>query len=749
MTSTAIQVDDMHCAACIRKVETQLRDLAFVESFSINPVRKLISVTHHASDGDFQLLQSIEALGFAPTLRRQAGASSASNKAQIKRLGIAGICMMQVMTASIGLYFGDAWGMQDSIVTLLTWASLVLCLPIVGYCALPFFASASSAWKRGMNMDVPIALAISLAFGVSVVNTLQGTGHTYYDSVAMFTFLMLASRQIDSSLKRRVSDDDRHFTAAPRTVQRLTADGAQTCAVAALQVGDQVLIAEGQRLPVDGQLLSTRAVLDESNLSGEADWVAKTRGDDLYAGTCNRGAGLECQVSALPQNSRAAQIEALADRITLVKAPLARLADRVAAWFVPSVLLLALATFVGRTLLGAPDAFSAALAVLIVSCPCALALAVPAALTAAMARLRRQGLLLTDSAVLEQIPTITAAYLDKTGTLTLPQLKLQTVEALGQLSESQCLSLAQSLQRHSSHPIARAFFDPMSPALKPALNPTSADWNLNEVVSVPGQGLKATAHLNVSKVPSKVPGKVSGEGAAVPLRIGSAEFCGLPQPNHPNVVYLATATEAPAASEGQALARFTLQMSLRPDTQSAIERLRGYNLDITMLSGDHLANCEPLAEQLGIAFAGEQSPEAKRRHLLARRAAGDRVLFVGDGINDALAFAEAEVGICTLETTDLVRARASGALLTQRLGALADLFDVSFRTRRIVYQNLLWALLYNGIAIPCAMAGLMPPWLAAAGMASSSTLVLLNATRLLTPTSAVVANPKNARGEMH
>lgn len=740
MSSTAIQVEDMHCAACIRKVEARLRDLPFVESFSINPVRKLISVTHHASDGDFQLLQSIEALGFAPILRRQAGASSASSKAQIKRLGIAGICMMQVMTASIGLYFGDAWGMQDGIATLLTWASLVLCLPIVGYCALPFFASASRAWTRGMNMDVPIALAISLAFTISVVNTLQGAGHTYYDSVAMFTFLMLASRQIDSSLKRRVSDDDQHFSIAPTTVQRLTADGAQPCAVAELQVGDRVLIAEGQRLPMDGQLLSTRAVLDESNLSGEADWVAKIRGDNLYAGTCNRGAGLECHVSALPQNSRAAQIEALADRITLVKAPLARLADRIATWFVPSVLLLALATFVGRTWFGAPDPFSAALAVLIVSCPCALALAVPAALTAAMARLRRQGLLLTDSAVLEQVPNITAVYLDKTGTLTLPQLKLQTVESLGQLSQAQCLSLAQSLQRHSSHPIARAFFDPINPALKtasePSSAPTSTSWNLDEVVSVPGQGLMATARLKLAQM--------SGEDPAIPIRIGNAEFCGLPQPNHPNVVYLATAT----ASEGQALACFTLQMSLRPDTQSAIERLRSYKLDITMLSGDHLANCEPLAKQLGIAFAGEQSPEAKRRHLLTSRAAGDRVLFVGDGINDALAFAEAEVGICTLETSDLVRARASGALLTQRLGALADLFDVSFRTRRIVYQNLLWALLYNGIAIPCAMAGLMPPWLAAAGMASSSTLVLLNATRLLTRTSSVAAHPDNVGGEM-
>ncbi len=724
MTSTAIHIEDMHCAACIHKVEARLRELPFVESFSVNPVRRLVSVIHSAKDGDFQLLQSIEDLGFEPRLRRQAGTSTASNKAQIKRLGIAGICLMQVMTASIALYFGDAWGMQDSMARLLTWASLILCLPIVGYCAVPFFASAGAALQRGMNMDVPIALAIALAFGVSLVNTLQGSGHTYFDSVAMFTFLMLAARQIDHSLKRRVGDDDQHFSEAPATVQRISFAGTQACAVNELRLGDRLLIEEGQRLPIDGQLLAVSAVLDESNLSGEADWVVKSQGDTLYAGTCNRGAGFECEVRALPQDSRAAQIEALADRITLVKAPLARLADQVATWFVPTVLLLALLTFVGHSLLGSPDAFSAGLAVLIVSCPCALALAVPTALTAAMARLRRQGLLLTDSAVLEQTPKISSVYLDKTGTLTLPRLQLQSVEALGELSEGQCLALAQSLQRHSSHPIARAFADGLvtstshTPSDLAAL--VATPWPLENVVSLAGQGLEAKGCLDPSQ-------------ARASIRIGKPQFCGLLQPNEPNVIYL--------AADGKALARFRLQVGLRRDTQTAIERLRGYQLNITMLSGDHRANCEPLAEQLGIAFAGEQSPEAKRAHLLAQREAGEHVLFVGDGINDALAFAEADVGICTLETSDLVRARASGALLTQRLGALADLFDISFRTRRVVIQNLLWALLYNGIAIPCAMAGLMPPWLAALGMASSSTLVLLNATRLLAPPAS--ANPLN------
>ena len=726
MTATAIHIEDMHCAACIHKVEARLQDLPFVESFSINPVRRLVSVTHSAKDGDFQLLQSIEALGFAPKLRRQAGTTTASNKAQLKRLGIAGICLMQVMTASIGLYFGDAWGMQASMAELLTWASLVLCLPIVGYCAVPFFVSAASALERGMNMDVPLALAIALAFGVSVVNTLQGSGHTYFDSVAMFTFLMLASRQIDSSLKRRVSDDDQLFSNAPITVQRLSAAGTEHCVVGELQVGDRVFIEEGQRLPVDARLQAHTAVLDEANLSGEADWVAKQQGDKLFAGTCNQGAGFECEVTALPEHSRAAQIEALADRITLVKAPLARLADQVATWFVPTVLLLALATFAGHSLLGSTDAFSAALAVLIVSCPCALALAVPAALTAAMARLRRQGLLLTDSSVLEQIPAITSVYLDKTGTLTLPQLQLQRVEALGEMNQAQCLALAQSLQRHSSHPIARAFASGVSlspgmaqePALPPTLQPMPEakpdPWTLEQIVSVAGQGLKAVVRFEANPA-----------DASMLLRIGNPEFCGLQHPKDPNVVYL--------TADGKALARFTLQMVMRRDTQSAIQRLRRHNLNITMLSGDHLANCEPLAEQLGIAFASEQSPEAKRSHLVAQRDAGERVLFVGDGINDALAFAEADVGICTLETSDLVRARASGALLTQRLGALADLFEVSLGTRRVVIQNLLWALLYNGIAIPCAMSGLMAPWLAAVGMACSSTLVLLNATRLLAP----------------
>ncbi len=700
MSATAIRVEDMHCAACVAKISQALERLTFVDDFQVNPVRRQIHVSHHAADGDFQILQSIEALGFKPILKQQGNnGDAAERRARIKRLGIAGICMMQVMMASLAIYFGDFWGMDAHARSLLAWAAGIFCLPIIGYSATPFFRSARRALDQGMNMDVPIALAIALAFSVSVFNLFTDRPGIYFDSVAMFTFLLLGARHIDAALRQKVSADDRLFAHAPKTVQRLVGTSAQTCALDRIAAGDRLLIAEGELIPADALLIDAQAMIDEASFSGEADWVYKHSGERLYAGTYNRGAAFVCRALGQANDSRAAQIERLADHISLAKAPLAKLADRIAGWFVPAILIAAAATTLGWWMAGSERALSAGLAVLIVSCPCALALAIPAALSAAMAQLRRQGILLTDSSILELTPQITELCFDKTGTLTLPELKLLETQVLGHMSERDCLALAAQLQSYSSHPIARAFGNAQERASNQGLN-----FALSGAQVSAGQGVSALL-------------------ATEPLKIGTPEFCGLEQVAEPGSVYLSLA--------GRALARFRLGAEVRPDTKAAITRLRDAGLHITMLSGDQIATCADLATTLGIDFAGALRPEDKRNSVREQRQSGAKVMFIGDGINDSLAFSEADVSIATLETSDLVRAKAGATLLTSRIGAIADLFETSHRARAVVQQNLAWAALYNLIAIPSAIAGLMPPWLAAVGMASSSTIVMLNAVRLL------------------
>lgn len=710
MSSTAIAIDDMHCAACVRKIRGALGELPFVQGMAVNPVRRQVHVQHNQADGDFQLLAAIEALGFHPRLARQAARDGkAARRAQLKRLGVSGICMMQVMMATTAIYFGDHWGMEAGTRMLLRWALLVFSLPIALYAAVPFYRSALASLRQGINMDVPIALAISISFGVSVWNLMTGTAHLYFDSVAMFTFLMLVARHVDGALKTAISTDDERFAAPPGEVSRWNGQDWVAAPVATIVPGDRLRIDEGAALPVDAELTDAKAQLDEAALTGEADWITRHRGDPLFAGTFNRGARLECRALAPADRSRAAQIHRLAEQVALSRSPLARLADRVAGVFVPVVLALAAITTAGWTLLGAPAPLQAGLAVLIVSCPCALALAVPAALSASMANLRRQGLLLTDSAVLEEVPRITQLYFDKTGTLTLPTLSIRHRLLLADWADPECLALARALQAHSTHPIARAFAASGAEPQQPLA--------LTDVETVTGRGIRGTF-----------------EGQEV--RMGQADFCGMDTPPSTTGIYLTIAARP--------LACYELGSAPRADLAETIDRLRRQGVEITLLSGDREEACQAIAAPLNMSWVAGLSPEQKLAHLEAHRGAKDRALFVGDGINDGPAFAAADIAVATLETSDLVRSQADATLLSSRLAPLADLFEMSRRCRRVMVQNLLWAASYNLIAIPSAMAGAMPPWLAAIGMATSSVLVLLNATRLL----SAPARPR-ARSPVH
>jgi Cu2+-exporting ATPase len=540
-----------------------------------------------------------------------------------------------------------------------------------------------------------------------------GIGEVYYDSVVMFTFLMLGARYLEIRLKNYLQVEDRLLAALPRTATRIDNGNKHRVAVAALRAGDELWIGEGEQLPLDGQLLHSGALLEEAMLTGESNWRQREAGEQVFAGTFNRGAAFRIRATTAADASRLAQIDQLATTALDAKHQLASLADRVAGVFIPSILLIATATYLGWRLVDPAVALSAALAVLVVSCPCALSLAMPAALTAAIARLRRFGLVIKDSGVLERAHKVTAVQFDKTGTLTRPQLQIRKITPLADKDAHWCLQAASALQAHSSHPLASAFKTATAPGV-------------TKVIASVGRGL-------------------SGRYEGHQISIGSAQMCGVStavvDPGHPGHtetrhkrIYLAV-DDNPAAM-------FELAEQGRSDATDAVAQLRTLGIDSEIVSGDQAANCAPLAEMLGIPYVAGQTPEQKHAHLQQRRAAGHTLMYVGDGINDTPSLASADVSVATLESTDLVKSKTDVILLTQRLLPLVELLRVSKFTSIVMRQNLAWAFAYNLLAIPLAAFGYAPPWAAALGMSLSSIMVMLNASRILTTSSLSPSNSK-------
>lgn len=702
MSTCTISVSDMHCAACAGKIRRALTTLDDIQSMHINPVRRQVLVEHGTATDPLQILNTIESAGFSPTLSGLDD-HDARQRDLLKRLGIAGLAMMQVMMAAIALYAGALDGIEPVYERLLQYTSLLFTIPVVCYSAIPFFSSAISGLRNGgsLSMDVPIALAIAIAFTTSLFATMSGAGEVYYDSVVMFTFLLLGARYIDNRLQHRFELTSHLLAALPQTAWRLE-DGAQkSVPVAELADGDTVWVPEGAQVPVDGVLIDSRALLDEAVLTGESDWLEKGRNAAIYAGTMNRGPAFAMRASGTVDQSRIADIAQLAEQAEVRDAGITRLTDRIAGIFIPTVLSLAAITFIGWQLVDPSRALIAALTVLVVSCPCALSLATPAALTAAMTRLRQLGVVLTNSRTLERVLDVDRIYIDKTGTLTTDTPCIERTEVLtGELEPSDCLALAAELQKHSSHPYARAFHK-----LEIGSRPT-----LNQVETLTGQGVRA---------------RLQNNGRDQEVRIGSTVFTGA------EALARADDRDVYLALDGRPVARFVLSNQIRPDATASIDTLKSLGVAPVMLSGDSEKRCAETAAALEIDFLARQTPEAKLAAIRADQQDGHNVLMLGDGINDVPVLAGADVSAAVVEASDLVKSKADVLLLSSRLAPLAALFSLARGTRRITRQNLTWAAAYNLTAIPIAAFGFMPPWLAALGMAASSTLVMLNATRLL------------------
>jgi Cu2+-exporting ATPase len=696
------------CAACVWLNERHVNSLPGVVEFRVNYTTHRATVKWddtliHLSD----ILRAIAAIGYIAhpfDPGRQEQVYKKERGQALRRLAVAGLGAMQVMMLAVALYAGDYMGMESRMETFFRWVSLLIASPVVLYSAKPFFTSALRDLKRmQLGMDVPVALAIGGAYLASVWATLTRSGEVYFDSVTMFTFFLLAGRFLEMGARHRAGQAAEELVKLlPAMATRLTETGEEVVAVADLAPGDRVRIKPGDSIPADGRVIEGSSSVDESLLTGESLPLSRSIHDEVVGGTVNVESPLLIEVEKVGEDTILAAIQRLLHRAQTEKPRLAGLADRIAGIFVGVILLLAAVVGWWWWQHQPEEAFWIVLSMLVVTCPCALSLATPAALTAATGSLTRLGVLTTRGHALETLARASHIILDKTGTLTTGRLQLQNIRLQGSLNEEACLRIAAALELASEHPVARALSHEV-------IDPPMA----REVEAVPGQGLE---------------GRVDG----VHYRIGQPGYASeLAGQSGPSEVSEGSHTEVWLASEQELLAIFSLSDSLRPDAAEALADLRQLGLKPLLYSGDSEAAVAGVARELGVEdYSARMRPQDKLKAMHALQDEGAVVAMVGDGVNDAPVLGGAQVSLAMGGGTQLAQASADMVLLSEHLPHLPHAVEMARATLRIIRQNLGWAVLYNVVALPLAAMGYVAPWMAAIGMSASSLIVVLNALRL-------------------
>jgi Cu2+-exporting ATPase len=699
-------LEGITCPACVWLNETHLMRQTGVVAVNINYTTNRATVRWDTRRTSLsQILAAINAIGYR-AYPYDAQSLEASRKREARsllaRFAIAGLGMMQVMMYALPRYLAEG-GIDQGLYSLMNWAALILTVPVVFYSSLPFM---SGAWRdiryRRVGMDVPVAAAIIIAFAASVIATVTGKGEVYFDSVAMFVFFLLGARYLELRARQKAASHLESLShAMPATAHKLAGfpQSAESDVVpaGALSAGDYVLVRPGEAIPADGIIEQGDSEVDESLLTGESMPVKKLQRQPVAGGSINRGNPLILRVQRVGDQTVLSAIVKLMERASASRPRLQQITDRVAAHFVAVILVLAVATAIWWLDHDAVHTLPIVVSVLIVTCPCALALATPMALAVATSSAAKRGLLVTRSHALETLARATHFVIDKTGTLTLGKPSVHAVYPLN-VDREEALSFAAALEQGSEHPVATA----MREAARRALH-------AEQVRNVPGCG-------------------VEGVVAGRKLRIGTESFAG-------QLAVNADTREIEAqiwlADEEGMLAGFDLQDQLRPDAAGFVAALRAQGAQISLLSGDRESVVRDTAIELGIeTWRATMSPEQKLEYVKALQAQGAVVAMIGDGVNDAPVLAQAQVAIALMSGAALAQGAADMVLLTGRLSDLTRLVQYSRRTLRIVRQNLAWAIAYNALAIPLAMTGYITPWMAAIGMSASSLLVVGNATRL-------------------
>ncbi|MBE9516237.1 MAG: heavy metal translocating P-type ATPase [Proteobacteria bacterium] len=711
----SLVLEGISCAACIWLSEQHLAQLPGVKSAHINYTTRRARVRWDNSQIQLsQILEAISHIGYRAhpyDPKRQQALLEKERRHYLIRLGTAGVLGMQVMALAISLYGGDWFGIEPEFRTFLQWVSLLLTAPVISYCAAPFFRGAWRDLRLGqVGMDVPVTLGISIAFIASVWSTTSGRGHVYYDSVVMFVLLLLASRYFELAARKQAAEaTDALVQLTPAMATRINENGdEEEIAAVELVPDDHIRVRPGETIATDGIVIEGRSSVDESLLTGESLPVSKQIDDELIGGTINRESPLLVRVSRIGEDSVLAGMLRLLERAQTEKPALARLADRIASRFVAIILLLACLIAWYWWQQGADDWLSITIAVLVVTCPCALSLATPTAITAATGQLTRMGLLTTRGHSLETLSKLTHFVFDKTGTLTEGRLTLHKIVPLADMSETDCLNIAIALEQGSEHPIAVALRHS---------NHSGNNVQAQHVSNTPGAGVNGL--INDKPVYLGTPAfamKHAGSNAA-PSSLAELEHEGY------TVIML--------ADEQQPLAVFALGDRLRADAAKVVSQLKAMGIQPILMTGDREAAAKHMAAAAGIeALHWGMRPEDKLAAVKQLQDQGAIVAMLGDGINDAPVLAAAQVSIAMGGGTQLAQASADMILLSQQLGHLLGGLDLSRRTMRIIRQNFSWAIAYNLVALPLAASGMLSPWMAAIGMSLSSLLVTVNAMRL-------------------
>ncbi|WP_411167197.1 putative copper-importing P-type ATPase A [Aeromonas sp. DSM 116730] len=700
-----LSVEGLTCAACAWLIERHLMGLPGLHYVNVN------TTTHRARikwDPDRLSLSDI-LKGFAKIGYRaypfQTHSQEALYAREVRsymfRMALAGLGSMQVMMCAVALYMDLFISVEEEFMIYFKWISLLLSTPIMIYSAQPFYAGAWRSLRQGhLSMDVSVSLALIGAFVASIWATVFNTGEVYYDSITMFVFFLLLGRLLELRARRKASESSSNLARlVPIMATRIDADGEHEVAAKTLRVGDRVRVLAGATLPADGIITLGQASLNEAMLTGEQLPLLKQAGDPVFAGTINTDAPLEIRVSHPIEESRLAQIMRLQDHALDDKPAIAQLADVLSRHFILVLLLIAAGVWTFWHFHAPERAFWVTLSVLVATCPCALSLATPTALTSATAHLTRSGILLRRGHVLDVLTRANRIVMDKTGTLTTGNISLVGVQPLAELGEDECLAIARALEAYSEHPIARAF---RSKGAEDAVLPAAS-----EVTPVIGHGIQ---------------GRIAGKH----YRIGSARWLALADEQEATqglAIYL--------ADETGPLARFTLADTLRPDAGALIQAFKAAGLQTTILTGDSSPQADAVARELGVdELVKGVTPDGKLAYLKAREAAGDICIMVGDGINDAPVLAGAHASFAMAGGTDLAKNSADAILLADDLSRLLTARALALRTRRIIQENFAWSIGYNLLVLPLAASGWLPPYLAAAGMSLSSLIVVTNSMRL-------------------
>jgi P-type Cu2+ transporter len=696
-----LAVEGVGCAGCIRKIETGLRQLPGVVEARLNFTNRRLAVDWRPDELEAStVVEALERIGYhAHPFEPQRAESDEAKTARklLMALGVAGFAAMNIMLLSVSVWSGNVSDMTQETRDFFHWLSALIALPAAGYAGQPFFRNAWRALRtRALNMDVPISLGVLLALGMSLYETATHAPHAYFDSAVMLLFFLLCGRYLEHAMRQRTRAVAGNLAALKAEVAHRFDDGGEVVMVpvAALKPGDRLLVRPGERVPADGTVISGSSDIDESLVTGETMPRKVTAGGTIYTGSLNHSGALTMRVTAAGEGTLIDEVERLLEKASSARSRYLRLSDRAARLYAPLVHATAALTLLGWLVAGASihDSIITAIAVLIITCPCALALAIPTVQVVASGALFRSGVILNAGDAIERLAEADVVIFDKTGTLTLPEPRVENAEAFA----PDILEHAARLALSSRHPLAQAL------AREARMRTPIAG-----AVEEPGQGVRAI---------------IEGSEA----RLGSAAFCGVaevadPQSDVSSIVFTHAGRRAV----------FAIRQRLRADAVAVVRELLARGLDVRILSGDRTSAVEPVAAALDVSDSqGGLKPADKIAAIERLKACGKRVLMVGDGLNDAPALAAAHVSMSPISAAHIAQTQADAVFLGERLAPVLHALTTARRSRRLMQQNLWLAVIYNAIAVPVAIAGFVTPLIAAAAMSGSSILVTLNALRV-------------------